>query len=240
MLTSLIVSTLLTIQGPSLSIPSLAVDPAYEKQRDQTNPGKWHSSRYLNSLQNIVLTFAWEKLPELEEKRNFDAPAAPLKGVSEVSPDGFPIGSRFRLVSNPGMFTIESFLPDGIASLKVSRAPTTERPNPAQDKTDFGKDSAKWVRFFRQYSAQIAARRASSTSTFTAKVTDVEFKKIAEFESLDAAWPNTSKVRLRKNGNELIFVLGANGYKKDGVWKTLSDGPIVRGTELFVPSSSLE
>ncbi len=240
MLFSLVVSTLLTVQGPSLSIPCLAVDPAYEKQRDQTNPGKWHSSRYLNSSQNIVLTFAWNKLPELEEKRKFDDPAAPLKGVSEVSPDGFPLGSRFRLISNPGMFTIEAFLPDGIASLKVARAPTPEEPNPGRDKSDFGKDSKKWLQIFRQYSAQIAARRALSTSTFTAEGTGVEFKKVTDFESLDAAWPNTSKVKLRRNGSELIFVFGASGYKKDGVWKTLSDGPMVRGTELLVPSSSLE
>lgn len=239
---SLLICLSATTQAPDLTIPLLSADSAYTNKITQNQPGK---SAYLDFRSidgSSLFSFSFESQNANPRKNFTDFAGGEVckepPAISEKLVDGYPLGLRSQTFSEDRWHIIEIFLPDGFASFRFFRMKDHERgtsrtPNSATFWSN-------WLIAFRQFCAKLSAYRAGNGDTFQAKVTNVEFQKVTNFESLDGVWPNASQVRIKKNGNELIFVLGALGYKKNGFWQDLKDAPIVKNDELFVPSSSLQ
>ncbi len=227
-------------QAPDFTIPRVNADSSYKNLHTRNQPGK---SAYLDFRSidgSSLLSFSFQSQQE-NPRNDFTESAGGEVGkeppaISEKLVDGYPLGIRAQTFSYDRYYRIEAFLPDSFASFRWYM--------PKNDKIASGNQNfiparSNWLIAFRQFCARLAAYRAGNGDAFQAKVTKVEFQKVTKFETLDGVWPNASQIRIKKNGNELIFVLGALGYKKNGTWQDLKDAPIVKNDELFVPSSSL-
>ncbi len=220
---------------PDFIIPRLGEDSAYRSLYTRNQPGKEVDLGFRSTTDKSSLYFSWAS-NIVSPAKDFVQTASTTGVVGEL-PDGYPLGFRARMITTPYDYRIDTFLPDGIATLRFSLG--TIDPKLDRGSRIFNETHSNGLIAFRQFCAKLSAYRAGNGDSFQAKVTKVEFQKVTKFETLDGVWPNASRVRIKKNGNELIFVLGALGYMKNGFWQDLKDAPIVKDDELFVPSSSL-
>ncbi len=225
-------------QNQEILVPRIGADPAYKQIRLRHVPEQDIELSFRSTVENARLDFFWIDSSQVTQN-SFMEPAAENLGISVGTQDGYPLGLRARTITDDRYYIIEAYLPNGYASFRYTRAlEATTNLDPASP--NFIAARSDWSIAFRQFCARLAGFRAGSGDSFRSKLTEVEFQKVTQFESLDGVWPNASQVRIVKGGNELIFVLGANGYKKNGVWQDLQDAPIVRNDELFVPSSAIK
>ncbi len=230
-----------TTQAPDFTIPLLSADSDYTNDVTRNQPGK-STDLDFRSIDGSSRLFFWFVSQNEHPGTNFTEAAGGEVGkeppeISEKLVDGYSLGLRAQTFSVERLHRIETFLPDGFASFSFYG--TKGHQGVASSKPNSVAARSKWLIAFRQFCARLAAYRAGNGDSFQAKVTKVEFQKVTKFESLDGVWPNASQVRIRAKDGERIYVLGANGYKKNGIWQELNDAPIVKNDELFVPSDSL-
>lgn len=219
-------------------IPKLKATPDLKLETEITTGLHRYRVYYVSKSTKSVLGLDYYGDGSRYGNIHLDMPAALVKFETKM-PDGYPLGEEARILNVPGTYMMQAIVGGVQIRLDVQGVRKTVNGRATfENITTF--DGPFCIAAMRQFSARVAGKRGKAGASFTASGTGVKYEKLTSFTGLDGKWPNASRVRAKVNGKDLIFVLGANGVKKNGVWQSLGDSPMVIGSDLYVPKAALQ
>lgn len=220
-------------------LPKLAPSEDFMLQNEISTGLHRYFASYVSKKTRSVLEFDYSGDGSLYGKIRLDALASPQQYQTQM-PDGYPLGEDARIVRSPGQYFVQAIV--GGVQMRLHARGVVERTNGRPtfaELTENDGSPGAWIAILRQFSARVAGKRGKASESFVAAGSGIEYEKLTTFAGLDGKWPNASRVVTKVNGKELVFVLGANGVQKNGVWQNLGDSPMVIGTDLYVPKAAL-